>query len=88
MNDMRIRPTQARIGKAIREALARLDRGQAWLGRQMDVPEQRVSEWVLGVHEPNSGNLLAMSRVLGVPLAKLAAALDGRKASAKKRAAR
>ena len=77
-----------RLGKAMRAALEKLDRGGAWLARQIGVVEPRISEWSYGVREPTSRNLVAMARVLDVPLAKLAAAVGGRKANAKKRAAR
>ena len=77
-----------RLGKVLRAALEKLDRGQAWLSRQIGVVEPRISEWSYGVREPTSRNLVAMARVLDVTLAKLAAAVGGRKANAKKRAAR
>lgn len=86
MNDMRIKPAATRIGKLIRAALEVLDRGQAWLARRIDVPEQRVSEWIGGVREPSSTHLVAMSRVLDVPLAKIAAAVGGRKRDGTRRA--
>lgn len=70
--------TPTRLGKVIRDALERLDRQQSWLARHVEVPDTRVSEWIRGAREPSSTHLVAMAKVLGVPLAKLAAALGGR----------
>ena len=73
--DPRAKPATTRIGKIIRERLAKLDRGQAWLSRQIDVAESRVSEWIFGIRRPSDASLIAMARVLDVPITKITAAL-------------
>lgn len=67
-----------RLGRVLRGELQKIERGGAWLARQIGVVEPRVCEWSYGVREPSAENMVAMARVLGVPLAKLAGAVDPR----------
>ena len=59
------------LGEVIKDHRARCGMTQEFVAEQLGVSRQAVSKWENGTSEPTTSNLLALSRLFGVPAEEL-----------------
>ena len=59
------------LGEVIRDHRTRCGMTQEFVAEQLGVSRQAVSKWENGTSEPTTSNLLALSRLFGVPAEEL-----------------
>ena len=64
------------LGEVIKDHRTRCGMTQEFVAEQLGVSRQAVSKWENGTSEPTTSNLLALSKLFGVPAEELLRSID------------
>ena len=64
------------LGEVIKDHRTRCGMTQEFVAEQLGVSRQAVSKWENGTSEPTTSNLLALSRLFGVPAEELLRSIE------------
>lgn len=77
--------TEQELGKRIKELRGLRHLSQEGLAEQLGISRQAVAKWESGSADPSMGNLLALCRILDIPLSELTGTPEPKQSEGRKR---